>query len=171
MEMALIKGERTMTSDAFKKGMVELYQGEVLGEVLFDQMLSYFDEPDKQYKISVMLQLETETKARLRPTMLLLGLDLSGQDEYRKIGLEMASAIKGLSWQDAMAMLRDVVKPVVARYRKIATVAPSEHRELAESMVIHEKSLFDFAVLELDGEGKKSIDAIVAQIRNKLPLP
>jgi hypothetical protein len=52
----------TMTSDTFRQGMVELYQGEVLGEVLFDHMLSYFEEPDKKYKISVMLQLETETK-------------------------------------------------------------------------------------------------------------
>jgi hypothetical protein len=171
MEMALIKGEITMTSDAFKQGMVELYQGEVLGEVLFDHMLSYFDEPDKQYKISVMLQLETETKARLRPTMMLLGLDLSGQDEYRKIGLEMATAVKALSWQDAMVTIRDIVKPVVERYKEIAAAAPSEHRELAESMVVHEKSLFDFAVLEADSEGEKSIDAIVAQLNNKLPSP
>jgi hypothetical protein len=87
-----IKEEMTKTSDTFKQGMVELYQGEVLGEVLFDHMLSYFEEPDKQYKISVMLQLETETKARLRPAMMLLGLDLSGQSESRKNGLEMTQS-------------------------------------------------------------------------------
>jgi hypothetical protein len=151
--------------------MVELYQGEVLGEVLFDHMLSYFEEPDKQYKISVMLQLETETKARLRPTMMLLGLDLNGQSESRKNGLEMANALKGLSWRDAMVLISDVVKPVVERYKEIADVAPPEHRRLAESMVIHEKSILDFADLELAGEGKKSIDAIVAQVVNKLPSP
>jgi hypothetical protein len=59
--------------------MVELYQGEVLGEVLFDHMLSYFEEPDKQYKISVMLQLETETKARLR-----LHIDPESQSDEAK---------------------------------------------------------------------------------------
>lgn len=158
-----------MTSDTFKQGMVELYQGELMGEVFFENMLSYFEEPDKQYKISVMLQLETETKARLRPVMMLLGLDLSEQNESRKIGLEMASALKGLSWQGAMEMIRDAVKPFVERYKEIAADAPSEHRELAESMVIHEKSLLDFAELELAGEGKKSVDAIVAQLNNKLP--
>jgi hypothetical protein len=160
-----------MTIDTFKQGMVELYQGEVLGEVFFDQSLSYFDDPDKKYKFSVMLQLETETKARLRPAMMLLGLDLREQNKFRKIGLEMANAMKGLSWQDAMAMIRDVLKPVVARYKEIAADAPSEHQELAESMVVHEKSLFDFAELELAGEGKKSVDAIVAQLNNKLPSP
>jgi hypothetical protein len=161
----------TMTSDTFKQGMVELYQGEVLGEVLFDHMLSYFEEPDKKYKISVMLQLETETKARLRPAMMLLGLDLSGQSKSRKNGLELANALEGLSWQAAMALISDVVKPVVERYKEIADVAPPEHRRLAESMVIHEKSILDFADLELADEGKKSIDAIVAQVVNKLPSP
>ena len=86
----------TMTNDVFKQGLVELYQGEVLGEVLFDQMLPYFIEPDKQYKIAVMLQLETETKARLRPAMMQLGLDLGEQSESRKIGLDMATGMKGL---------------------------------------------------------------------------
>jgi hypothetical protein len=147
-----------MASNAFKQGMVELYQGEVLGEVFFDHMLSYFNEPDKQYKISVMPQLETETKARLRPTMMLLGLDLSEQNESRKTGLEMANSMKGLGWQDAMAMI-------------LAADASSEHRELAESMVVHEKSIYDFAEFELSGKGKKSIDAIVSQLHNKLPLP
>ena len=50
-----------MQSDQqFKKDLSELYQGEILGEVLFDQMLSYFQSPDKQYKLSLLLQLETE---------------------------------------------------------------------------------------------------------------
>ena len=65
-----------MYSEQFKKDLSELYQGEILGEVLFDQMLSYFQSPDKQYKLSLLLQLETETKARLRPTLVLLGIDL-----------------------------------------------------------------------------------------------
>jgi hypothetical protein len=160
-----------MASNAFKQGMVELYQGEVLGEVFFDHMLSYFNEPDKQYKISVMPQLETETKARLRPIMMLLGLDLSEQNESRKTGLEMANSMKGLGWQDAMAMILAAVNPFVARYKEIAADAPSEHRELAESMVVHEKSIYDFAEFELSGKGKKSIDAIVSQLHNNLPLP
>ncbi len=157
-----------MTSDAFKKGMIELYQGEVFGEVLFDKMLSYFDEPDKQYKISIMLQLETETKARLRPTLIRLGLDLGAQQASRQMGLEMADALKGLSWKDTMVKISEAVNPAVERYREIAAGAPSEYQELAESMVIHEKSIYDFAELELSGNGEKSLDAIVAQLHNKL---
>ena len=57
--------------------LVEMYQGEVIGEVLFNAMLSLFPEPDHQYKSATMLQLETETKARLRPALLELGASLS----------------------------------------------------------------------------------------------
>jgi hypothetical protein len=163
------KGEVIMDSDAFKQGMIELYQGELLGEVLFENMLSYFKESDKQYKISVMLQLETETKARLRPVMMLLGLELGEQNDSRKIGLDMANAVKVLSWKSAMEMIRDIVKPVVDRYREIASESPPEHRELTEYMVLHEQSLLDFTMEELAGEDNKSIDAIVAQLHNKLP--
>ena len=161
----------TMNIEAFKQGLVELYQGEILGEALFDQMLPYFEEPDRRYKISVMLQLETETKARLRPAMVLLGLDLSEQKAFRKMGLDMATGMKGLSWEETMVTIRDVVKPVVERYREIASYAPPEHRDLGESMVIHEKSISDFAELELAGEEKKSVDAIVAQLHNRLSSP
>lgn len=158
-----------MASDAFKQGMIELYQGELLGEVFFENMLSYFKEPDQQYKISVMLQLETETKARLRPVMMLLCLELGEQNDSRKMGLDMANAMKGLSWQSAMEMMRDAVKPFVGRYREIAAEAPPEHLELTEYMVLHEQSLLDFTELELAGEDNKSVDAIVVQLNNKLP--
>jgi len=144
---------------------------EVLGEVLFDQMLSYFQEPDQQYKISVMLQLETETKARLRPVMLQLELDIKEQEASRNMGLEMAAGMKGLSWEEAMTGMRDAVKPAIERYREIASFAPPEYKELAETMIVHEKSISDFAELELAGEVTNSADAIVAQLQNKLSMP
>ena len=157
-----------MTSDVFKQGMMELYQGEVFGEALFDQMLSYFDDPDKQYKVSIMLQLETETKARLRPAMMRLGLDLGAQQESRQMGLDMAAALKGLSWKDTMTQISDAVKPAVERYKEIAASAPSEYQQLAESMVAHERSLYDFAELELSGNSEKSSAVIEVQLHNKL---
>lgn len=157
-----------MTDSAFKRGLAELYQGEVFGESLFDRMLPYFKEPDRHYKISTMLQLETETKARLRPAMMLLGLDLSEQQESRQMGLDMATGMKGLSWEETMVKMRDAVKPAIERYREIASCSPPEHRELAESMVVHEQSIYDFAELELSGDSERSIDAIVAQLHHKL---
>ena len=62
-----------MTTDEFKACIVTYYQTEVLGEALFESLITKFQEPDHRYKIGSLLQLETETKARLRPTLLELG--------------------------------------------------------------------------------------------------
>jgi hypothetical protein len=157
-----------MTNDAFKQGMIELYQGEVFGEVLFAQMLSLFDEPDLKYKISILLQLETETKAFLRPAMMQLGLDLSEHPDSRKMGLEMAATMKGKTWNAVMTIIREAVEPAIAGYKTIVDIAPPEYSDLAKYMLSHETAMLDFAELELADNGKKATDIINAKIKNQL---
>ena len=53
----------------FHHGLIEYYRGETIGEVLFDGLLSSRTESRHRYVMGTMLQLETETKARLRPAM------------------------------------------------------------------------------------------------------
>ncbi len=100
--------------------------------------------------------------------MMRLGLDLAARQESRQMGLEMADALKGLSWKDTMIKMSDAVKPAVERYREIAASAPSEYQQLAESMVDHERSIYEFAELELSGNSEKSSDVIESQLYNKL---
>jgi hypothetical protein len=123
--------------------------------VIFNSMLSFFDDPGIRYKIAVMFQLETETKARLRPTLLQWGLDITEQDESRQADLAVAASLEGKSWLECMSSLSDVVKPYVERYRQIATEAPAEYRAVAESMAVHGASLYDFIELELGGGDDK----------------
>jgi hypothetical protein len=160
-----------MTIDAFKKGIEEMYQGEIIGEVALNGMLPLFTEAERQYKLATILQLETETKARLRPTLLRLGIELGEQEASRNAGQQMADAMRGKTWQEAMATLRDGVEPYVRRYQEILESTPSEYRDIAESMVVHEQSIVDFAVLELDGHGERSVKSIEAQLKFKLPRP
>lgn len=156
-----------MTEDKFKEGLAALYQGEILGEVLFDQMLYLFDDKEIQYKIFVLMQLETETKARLRPFMVSLGLDFKEQAAFRDIGMQMAEAMKGKSWHEVMSIIIDAVKPAVQQYKEIASIAPPQYSKLAESMVVHEQSIVDFAELELAGKSEESINVIIQQLHNK----
>ena len=160
-----------MTSEAFSRELLELYQGEVIGEVLFDGLLAYFDDPTQRYKIAVMLQLETETKARLRPATMELNVNLAEDHQSRTLGREMAESFMGKEWGAVMEALRDGIRPYVERYKDIATGAPSEYRAIADSMVTHEQSLYDFTELELAGDTEHSVDAIVAQLRFPLPAP
>lgn len=159
-----------MITDEFKQGMTELYQGEIFGEVLFDQMLSFFDDKELKYKVSILLQLETETKARLRPTMMELGLELCELPESRKMGLDMAASLEGKSWKAIMETIVTAVEPAIIRYKAIAESAPAEYSELTNYMLKHETSMLDFAKLELENKSEQAIAIICSQIKNKLVI-
>jgi len=158
-----------MSKEEFTQGLNELYQGEVLGEVIFNRMLDLFQEPEHRYKLAVMFQLETETKARLRPTLVQAGVEIIELDESREAGRAVATSLEGKDWAGAMSALRDLVKPYIERYEEIARDAPPEYRAVAESMAVHERSLYDFLELEVVGDGEDAFAAIVAQLHNPLP--
>ena len=103
-------------------------------------MLAFYDDPLQRYKVAVLLQLETEAKARLRPVIMSLGLDPTELEESRRAGHKFAESLAGLEWTEAMARLRDGVKPYVDRYIEVETRAPAEYREAAHAMVVHEQS-------------------------------
>jgi len=158
-----------MSLDEFRVGLSELYQGEVIGEVVFSRLLARFDTADQQYKLASLLQLETETKARLRPTAMKLGVNLIELEESRDQGEEFDRSFAGMDWRAAMAHLASVVVPYVERYRQIAATAPAEYRQVADSMVVHEKSVQSFAELEAAGQGDRSLDVVVKQLIFPLP--
>ncbi|MGI9294104.1 MAG: hypothetical protein ACR2PS_09000 [Pseudomonadales bacterium] len=159
------------TSEKIHSGIVELFQGEVLGEAFFDKLLSYFADPQQQYKIASLLQLETETKARLRGTMFSLGLDLREDYEWREKALSLAGSFEGKSWNYFIKSLNEILHPFVARYKELADEAPADYAEIYQSMVIHEESLLAFSELELAGDTEHSLDSVIAQLRFPLPKP
>jgi CRISPR/Cas system-associated endonuclease Cas3-HD len=157
-----------MSLEEFKIGLSEQYQGEVIGEVFFCRMLERFTGANERYKLASFLQLETETKARLRPAALELGVDLVERDESRDRGIEFYRSLEGMDWKGAMKRLAAIAKPFVKRYREIAEIAPAEYKDLAHSMVVHEMSIETAAELEARGECDHSMDQIVEQL--KYPL-
>ena len=158
-----------MSLKEFKTGFSELYQGEVVGEVVFSRLLERFGSANQRYKLGSLLQLETEAKARLRPGVMELGLDLVELDESRNKGNEFYRTLEGVDWKAAMEHLATGVEPFVRRYRQIAELAPPEYTELADSMVVHEQSIQDYAELEAAGEGDRSLDDVVKQLIFPLP--
>ena len=160
-----------MSLDEFKQGVTEWYQGEISGEVLANRMLAFYADPGQRYKMAVVLQLETETKARLRPVIMELGLDPTELEESRRAGHAFAEGLAGLDWTAAMAQLQAGIKPVVDRFIAVEAMAPAEYRDLARSMVVHEQSLYRFTQLEATGNPSTSLDDVVAQLAYPLPAP
>lgn len=158
-----------MSLREFRIEISEFYQGEVTGEVVFSRLLERFGSENQRYKLGSLLQLETETKARLRPAAMEIGLDMVEVDESRDKGNEFYRSFEGMDWKAAMAHLATVVEPYVKRYREIAETAPPAYKELADSMVVHEQSIQDYAELEGAGQEERSIDDVVKQL--VFPLP
>ena len=154
-----------MSNDTdFAKQLLEMYQGEIIGEVLFNIMLRQYPDADHQFKSATMLQLETETKARLRPTLVALGVDLTEEEASRDVGQQFAATIAGKDWTSAMTVLQDSITPYVNRYREIAESAPSQFKEIALSMVEHESSLHAFLGAEAAGDGDEALRRIEKQL-------
>lgn len=160
-----------MSLNDYKAALEEQYQGEVTGEVAICGMLELFDSPEQRYLLGSMLQLETETKARLRPAVAKLGINLIESEAARASGEAIAGMLKGLDWQSAMRALENALLGPTARYREIAESAPAEFKELADSMVIHEELILNVARSEANGDADNSIDALIEHLVFPLPLP
>ncbi|MGK0223149.1 MAG: hypothetical protein ACI9ON_002392 [Limisphaerales bacterium] len=160
-----------MSLEEYRLALQGQYQGEVAGEVSICQLLKQFTSPRQQYLLGSMLQLETETKARLRPAAVKLGIDLVESDSARADGEALAGMVNGLDWQSSMGVLVGPLADFTARYSEIASMAPHEFKELADSMVTHEESLLNLARSEASGETDDSIDVVVDQLVFPLPKP
>ncbi len=156
-----------MTSNDFSNALRELYDGELLGEAFFECMLGQFHNSEQSRKLTIALQLETETKARLRPFVVAAGLELNDNGEARNTGRKLASGFAGKSWREVMEGLLEILEPAVQRYQEILDHSPYEFRELADSMLIHEKALLSFVEAELEGK-PNSTDAMSDQLVNRL---
>ena len=160
-----------MTTDEFRDCLVDYYQTEVLGEAFCEALIGKFPDPDHAYKIGSLLQLETETKARLRPAIVQLGGSVEEFEQSRQSGRELADSIAGGDWKGFVSVLNSAGEPLLNRQREVADTAPSAYRDLAQSMRVHGESIQNFTDAELAGESSQSIDEVVAQLKFPLQRP
>jgi len=158
---------------AYHQGISEMYQGELLGEALFSRAAALARSDEQRFKLCVLLQLETETKARLRPLVAQLGLDLVEDEAFRAEGLRLGDELGALPWIDFLRTLERELKVYVTKYQRIADLAPVSERQVPQSMVEHEQALLAFVRAELAEPGSpRSLDAVNALLANPLaPSP
>jgi hypothetical protein len=161
-----------MATDQQRQALRELYQGEVTGEAVFDKMLHHLDDDRQRYIVATMLQLETETKARLRPHAARLGLDLAENPQHRADGEALAAQLADATWTAKMQSLHDILNGTyVPRYIEIAATAAPEIAEIAAYMVAHETSLLEVTKRELTGNTINSVETVIPQLRHPIPAP
>ncbi len=160
-----------MTRDEYLKAVREdFYQGEVLGEAFFSAALAGETDPDRRWKLGCLLQIETETKAKLRPFLARLGLPIEEEDPTPRIAAGLESWRSAASWRDRMETLFGALDHFLARYRAIEADAPPSEVEVARAMVRHETAIKAFVERELAGD-PRSLDPVLAELAHPLPEP
>jgi len=148
----------------------ELYQGEVFGEAVFDRMLRDLDDDRQRHVVGSLLQLETETKALLRPAMAARGLPLAEDGAQRTAGVATGASLSSLTWLAKMQGLRDgIAGHYLPRYQQLVAEAAPEDREVTELMVRHETALLEVVTREAAGETEGSLAPLADLLRHPLP--
>jgi hypothetical protein len=140
---------------SFAGALQFFYYGELGGEAAFSQRLAHETEPDRIRKLANLLQLETETKAALRPAMVAAGVSVREPPEIGQRSRERAAASQ-MSWHELMAYLRasllDTYLPLFERYVAEAVAGgDAEAIRVCRHMLDHERGLLDFIDRELRG--------------------
>ena len=146
----------------------ELYESEIIGEAVFLTLVREAKSPRDRYHFATLLQLETETKAKLRPLLYKHGVSLDEVMDQSILDV-VVGTYRDNSWQDFAALIVSGEEDFVARFEAIAKAGDDADREILESMVRHEASILRWATMERDGDTEGSLDEVTAQLSYPLP--
>ncbi len=146
----------------------DLIESEIFGEAVSLALLEVAKSDRDRYHFATLLQLETETKARLRPLLYKHGVPLFEQTPVEQVD-EIVQGYLSSSWEDFAAANREVVQNFLGRFEEIAAAGPEEDREMLLSMVRHESAILRWFEMESRGETEGSLDAIIDEIQYPIP--
>ena len=160
---------------SFEEGLAEFYRGEVLGEIGYSALLELAEDPLERLKLAHLLQLETETKAWLRPHMIGAGLSIAEPASWRELAQRMIDGFAPLDWTQKMSALAAFIPDVAKQYGAYAEAArdraDAAQAAVCDFMVDHELAQLEFFKLELDGaEPMTSLKPLMRQSRYPLPV-
>jgi len=163
------------SSDSYEDALAAFYGGEVIGEALYSGLLEGTSDPSKRHKLAHLLQLETETKAWLRPHMVLAGVSVAEPPALRETALKFVATLSKLDWRGKMKALADLVPQSANQYRAYAAAARGrgnvQQVSVCDFMVEHELNQGEFARLELEGADLAvSLAPILRHSRYPLPV-
>jgi len=152
-----------MSEANYPECLRELYESEIFGEALTLALLAVAKNERERLHHATLLQLETETKARLRPFLYKHGISLSEDMDLTPVP-QLVSAYENSSWKEFMGVTIPVVKQYLSRFEEIAKAGPEEDQEYLQSMVRHESAILQWMEMEAAGSTEGSLDAINEQL-------
>ncbi|NMP15452.1 hypothetical protein [Thalassotalea sp. Y01] len=122
----------------------------------------------EKYHFATLLQLETETKARLRPLLYKYGISLQEEIELAHID-DIVQGYIANDWPDFCKANKTIVSEYLACFNAILLAALDEDKPILENMIVHESSIYRWFDMESKGEHQGSLDAIITQLNYPIP--
>ncbi len=158
-----------MNEVAYPACIRELYESEIFGEAVFLALVAIARNPREKYQLGTLLQLETETKARLRPFLFQYGISLDENMDLAGVPVAI-EGYQALSWPEFAAVNIPVVQGFLSRFEAIFELGPGEDKRTLQSMVDHEASILRWVTMESNGITDGSLDDVIAQLQYPLPV-
>ena len=159
-----------MSPQTYPECIKELYESEVLGEAVFVALYNVATSDEHKYKFGTMAQLESETKARLRPFLAIHGVKFLENIDGALVA-QIVQEYNSSNWKTFMEGQSRIVASFVKRFEEIEAMTPAEDLNVVHSMLVHERAILRFVELEASGKGAGSINDVVAQLHFPLPNP
>lgn len=160
-----------MKAVAYPAWVRELHESEIFGEALALALIDVAKSERDQYHFGTLLQLETETKARLRPFLVKYGVPLNEDMDLGSVA-GMVNAYEAASdLQEFSRLIKPAVQGFLSRFEEIAHSCPEEDRDVAESMVRHEAAILRWLAMEGEGDSAGSLDDMIGELLFPLPSP
>ena len=120
-----------MTNSEYPECLRELLDSEIFGEAVSLALLEVAKNEREKFQFATLLQLETETKARLRPLLYRHSVPLSEQVPTEQVE-EVVQGYLTSNWEDFAAANVEVVQNFLSRFRQIAAEGPVESAPASE---------------------------------------
>lgn len=159
-----------MSLTPYLAGVQALFDGEVMGERLLLALYAAAKSSRDAWHFAHLLQLETETKARLRPLMLKHGLSLAETADLSTVPGRVADYV-AQSWSDYATASATRLGAVLTRYEAIAALGPIDDQAILQAVVRHESALLAWALAEAAGGAGNSLAEVVALLNFPLTRP
>ncbi|NEO73086.1 hypothetical protein [Moorena sp. SIO3H5] len=160
-----------MTDPVYPECIQELYESEIFGEAWALALIEVAKNERDQYQFGTLLQLETETKARLRPFLSKYNMSLLEEMDLSEVDDAVADYEEAVTFSEFSTVTIPTVEAFLARFQAIANIAPEEDQEVVQSMVSHESAILNWLDMESQGNTDGSLDAMIAELQYPLPTP
>lgn len=145
------------------------YRGEVYGERLFEAMAAGCADAGRRHKLTVLAQLERETKDALKPLLARLGGDTGEDPERQAQGTADGTGFAKLEWDALMRRYRERVPRFLPGFETLEAEGPQRDRAILHRLTEHSRAFGAFVELELSGREADSLAPVLARLQTPPP--